>query len=111
MKTNERRAQAQLTLTPKKEFTLEKDDFIGTLYEPKRDEYPGKAVIMLGGSDGIYNLTKLIAEQYVKRGITVLALAYWNEPGLPDEFKKIPVELVKKAVLWLHEHGFEKVGL
>ena len=67
MKTNAERARERLTLTPAAEFTLEKDGFIGALYRPERDEYPGKAVIMFGGSDGIYNLTKLAAEQYVKR--------------------------------------------
>ena len=75
MKTNAERARERLTLMPKTEFTLKRDGFIGALYQPERDEYPGKAVIMFGGSDGIYNLTKLVAEQYVKRGMTVLALA------------------------------------
>ena len=111
MKSNAERARARLTLTPEVDFTLEKDGFIGALYKPTRNEYPGKAVIMFGGSDGIYNLTKLVAEQYVKRGMTVLALAYWNEPGLPDGFEKVPVESVEKAVLWLRGQGFEKVGL
>ena len=111
MKTNAERAKEQLTLSPRAEFTLERDGFIGVLYRPERDEYPGKAVVMFGGSDGIYNLTKLIAEQYVKRGMSILALAYWNEPGLPDGFEKVPVEQVEKAVLWLHAHGVEKVGL
>lgn len=111
MKTNAERAQERLTLTPKTEFTLKKDGFIGALYQPEQDEYPGKAVIMFGGSDGIYNLTKLVAEQYVKRGMTILALAYWNEPGLPDGFEKVPVDSVEKAVLWLRGQGFENVGL
>ena len=111
MKTNAERAKEQLTLSPRAEFTLERDGFIGVLYRPERDEYPGKAVVMFGGSDGIYNLTKLIAEQYVKRGMSILALAYWNEPGLPDGFEKVPVEQVEKAALWLHAHGVEKVGL
>ncbi len=111
MKTNTERAKEQLTLTPEIEFTLERDGFIGAMYQPERDEYSGKAMVMFGGSDGIYNLTKLVAEQYVKRGMTVLALAYWNEPGLPDGFEKVPVESVEKAALWLRGQGFEKVGL
>ena len=111
MKTNAERAREQLTLMPKTEFTLERDGFIGALYQPERNEYHGKAIIMFSGSDGIYSLTKLVAEQYVKRGMTVLALAYWNEPGLPDGFEKVPVESVEKAALWLRGQGFEKVGL
>ena len=109
--TSTERAKEQLTLTPEAEFTLEKNGFIGALYRPEKDEYPEKAVIMFGGSDGIYNLTKLVAEPYVKRGMTVLALAYWNEPGLPDGFEKVPVESVEKAALWLRGQGFKKVGL
>ena len=66
------------------------------------DEYLGKAVIMFSGSDGIYNLTKLVAEQYVKRGMTVLKLAYWNKPGLPDGFEKVPVENIGGPVLPLY---------
>ncbi len=111
MKQKKDKAAARLTLTPNREFSLDADGFRGALYRSERDEYPGKAVVMFGGSDGIYNLTKLIAEQYVKRGMTVLALAYWNEPGLPDGFEKVPIESVEKAALWLHGHGMEKVGL
>ena len=73
--TSAERAKEQLTLAPEAEFTLEKNGFIGALYRPEKDEYPEKAVIMFGGSDGIYNLTKLVAEPYVKRGMTILALA------------------------------------
>ena len=51
MKTNAERARERLTLTPKTEFTLKKDGFIGALYQPERDEYPGKAVIMFSGSE------------------------------------------------------------
>ena len=111
MKSSEERAKEQLTLTPKTEFSLEKDGFIGALYYPVVDKYPGMAVIMFGGSDGIYPLTRLLAERYVTRGMTFLALAYWNEPGLPDGFEKVPVESVEKAALWLRGQGFEKVGL
>ncbi len=98
-------------MNPQRAFTLERDGIIGALYRPERDEYPGKAVILFGGSDGIYNLTKLVAEQVVRRGMTTLALAYWNEPGLPDGFEKVPVEPVEKAALWLRGQGAQKVGL
>ena len=111
MKRNKGKAASLLKRMPNREFSLDTDGFIGALYEPERDEYSGKAVVMFGGSDGIYDLTKLIAEQYVNRGMTALALAYWNEPGLPDGFEKVPVESVEKAALWLRGHGIEKVGL
>lgn len=100
----------RLTLTPEADFSLQKDGFVGALYRPERDKYPGKSVIMFGGSDGIYDLTRLVAEQYVKRGMTVLALAYWNEPGLPEGFERVPVEPVEKAALWLRCHCIENEG-
>ena len=109
--SNERRALKRLTLEPAHTFSLEADGFVGCLYEPERDEYPGKAVVMFGGSDGIYPLTRLTAEEYVKRGMTALALAYWGQPGLPDRFERVPVEPVERAALWLREHGYEKAGL
>lgn len=111
MKSNAERAREQLTLTPDVAFSLQEDGFLGALYRPRQDEYPGKAVIQFGGSDGIYPLTQMAAEVFVQRGITVLALAYWNEPGLPDAFERVPVEPVEKAALWLLEHGYKQVGL
>ncbi len=111
METNADRARARLTLAPDAEFDLEGDGFIGALYRPMQDGYAGKAVVMFGGSDGIFPLTRLAAEEYVKRGMTVLALAYWNEPGLPDSFGSVPVESVERAALWLREHESVEVGL
>ena len=111
MASNAQRALARLTLTPEAELTYDRNGFVGALYRPENDRYPGKAVIQFGGSDGLFPLTKLAAEQYVRRGMTVLALAYWNEPGLPDRFEKIPVETVENAALWLRGRGYEKIGL
>lgn len=79
MKTNAERAQERLTLTPKTEFTLKKDGFIGALYQPEQDEYPGKAVIMFGGSDGIYNLrlkkgTDMNGLEFAVAVLTVIAV-------------------------------------
>ena len=59
----------------------------------------------------MYSLTRLVAEQYIKRGLTVLTLAYWNMPGLPRRFEKIPIETVEKPALWLRCNGYDKVGL
>ena len=111
MNSSYKTALSRLTLVPEREFALGSDGFTGALYRPAVDEYPGKAVIMFGGSDGIYPLTRLLAEQYVARGMTVLALAYWNEPGLPNAFEKVPAESVEKAALRLRGQGFEKIGL
>lgn len=104
-------AQSLLTMEPKRKFTLNHDGFIGNLYCPKKDAYRGKALVLFGGSDGYFSLSCLIGEKFAERGMTVLSLAYWNQPGLPDAFEKVPIEPVEKASKWLKENGYEKVGL
>lgn len=66
---------------------------------------------MFGGSDGYFSLTCLIAKTFIKRGITVLAIAYWNRPGLPQVYEKVPVESVEKAARWLRGSGYGKISL
>ena len=91
--------------------TLQKEGFISTLYIPKEDAFPGKVLIMVNGSDGEFALTKLFARKYIQSGLTVLALAYWNEPGLLDAFRRVPLEIAAKAALWLKEKGYTKIGM
>lgn len=100
-----------MKLTPDRRYTIEKDGFFGCKYEPRQNAFHGKALVMVGGSDGYFSLVCLIAEQFVKRGMTVLALAYWNRPGLPAAYEKIPIEPVRKAALCLQSEGYEKIGL
>ncbi len=104
-------AEQFLTIKPAQKFNIQNDGFIGSLYKPQDNSFEGKVLIMSGGSDGYFSLTCLIAEQFVKRGLTVLALAYWNQPGLPDAFEKIPVEYVERAALWLKNHNYIKIGM
>ena len=110
-KAKQEPAEPLLTLTPTAETTLEREGFISALYTPEQDRYPGKALIMVGGSDGMFSLTKLIAEQYTAQGLTVLALAYWNRDGLPRKLSGIPLESGEKAALWLRSRGYEKIGI
>lgn len=111
MKKKKTSAEALLTLSPNHSFSLDQNGFIGHLFQPEYDEFPCKALILFGGSEGIYSLTRLGAEQYIKRGLTVLTLAYWNMPGLPQRFEKIPIETIEKPALWLKAKGYDKVGL
>ncbi|TCL58070.1 hypothetical protein EDD76_107185 [Kineothrix alysoides] len=99
-------AEKFLTIKPAQKFNIQNDGFIGCLYKPQDNSFEGKVIIMSGGSDGYFSLTCLIAEQFVKRGLTALALAYWNQPGIPDAFEKIPVEYVERAALWLKNHNY-----
>lgn len=104
-------AETLLTLAPSHEATMEKEGFIGALYRPENDLYPGKVLVMAGGTDGSYGLTRLIAEQFVKQGLSVLALAYWNREGLPTKLQRIPLEYAETAAQWLKGRGYEKIGM
>lgn len=97
----------------KKQFSYEKDGFVGQLLRPDHDRYPGKALIVMGGSDGVFLLTKGMARQFVKQGITVLALHYFVKTGLPvpRECYELPVESVERAAAWLFANGYRKVGV
>ena len=111
MKTKGEPAEPLLRKHPAVETDLQKEGFLSALYVPKGDTYPGKVLVLVGGSDGYFSLTRLIAEQFVGRGLTVLALAYWAKEGLPTAMSHIPLEYAEKAALWLKNRGYEKIGI
>jgi len=92
-------------------FRVRSDGFHGELFRPDRDEYPGKVLICFGGSDGRFELVRMLAEVFQKRGLTALALAYVMEEGLPDRFFRVPIDTLEAAAGRMHDMGFEKVGL
>jgi len=96
---------------PAKTMTMENDGFHGALFSPEADVCSEKALILFGGSDGNFRDACKLARMFCAEGITVLALAYWNAPGLPDELAAVPVESVQRAALWLRENGRNKIGL
>ncbi len=93
------------TLTP------ENGGFYGELYEPDGNTYPNKVLICYSGSDGDYESCKLLAKWFCERGFNTFALPFVKMPGLPSEFIRVPVDIVETAAKWLHEYGFEKVGV
>ena len=111
MKKTKDHAKALLTLTPDREFTLKQDGFVGSLYRPERDAYPGKALICFSGSDGRYELTRKLAAVFQSHGLTTMALAYVMEEGLPDQFYHVPIDSLEAAAKRMHDMGYEKVGL
>ncbi|MGB2963563.1 MAG: acyl-CoA thioester hydrolase/BAAT C-terminal domain-containing protein [Anaerolineales bacterium] len=64
---------------------------------------PSKAIIMLGGSEGgkSWSRIKRPIELLVKRGYSVLSLAYFKSEGLSSSLEEIPLEYFKKAFDWL----------
>lgn len=93
------------------EFRMKTDGFHGELFCPVRDRYPGKVLICFSGSDGKFEVTRLLAAVFQSRGLTVLALAYVMEEGLPENFFHVPIDPLEAAAKRLHDMGYEKVGL
>ena len=93
------------------QFTVAGDGFHGFLHRPERDQYPGRAVIVVGGSEGNDHIPVEMGKLFADSGLTALGLCYWNVPGLPGELYDVPVESVEKAARWLLDHGFQKVAM
>lgn len=94
-----------------KAFRVDTDGFFGELFIPEEDKFPKKLLICFSGSDGGIAVTKLLAGVFQSRGLTVLALAYALEEGVPQQFAAIPIELLEAAAKRMHEMGYEKVGV
>jgi len=92
-------------------FRVRADGFHGELFRPVKDEYPGKALICFGGSDGNFELARMLAAVFQEHGLTTLALAYVMEDDLPTQFYHVPIDTLEAAAKRLHEIGYEKVGL
>lgn len=94
-------------------FTVEQDGFFGFLHAPEKnvEAYAGKAVIVLGGSEGNENIPRNLGGRFSREGIAALGLCYWNVPGLPDELIEVPIEPIERAVAYLNQRGFEHVGI
>lgn len=96
--------------------TDELDGLHGFFHMPSRElpaseRFAGKALVVLGGSEGNENIPRDLGARFAREGIAALGLCYWNVPGLPRELVEVPVESVERAVAFLRGRGFEKVGV
>jgi pimeloyl-ACP methyl ester carboxylesterase len=66
---------------------------------------PFPAVLAFGGSEGGIGGGLGYAEELVPQGYAVLALAYFAEPGLPEDLKEIPLEYFDGALDWLERRS------
>lgn len=96
---------------PVKTFSVAEDGFFGELYQPTGNSFPGKCLILFGGSAGKFLLTQLVAEQFLDAGMSVLALAYHGAPGLPKFLVNQPVDGIETAAKYLKGIGYEQIGL
>lgn len=92
-------------------YRVKTDGFHGELFLPTEDKYPGKALICFSGSDGKFELSRMLARVFQLSGLTALALAYVMEEGSPRQFFRVPIEPLEAAAKRLHGMGYEKVGL
>jgi dienelactone hydrolase len=77
---------------------VRENGLVGVLFEP-RDGAPRPAILLLGGSEG--GLHAPDAALLASHGFTVLALAYFRMPPLPDTLIDIPLEYFGTAIRWL----------
>ena len=78
---------------------VHRDGFAGLLYTSAAVRPGAPAVVVLGGAAGGYD--DLPAQGLAMSGYPALALAYFDEPGLPQCLCSIPLEYFARAVGWL----------
>ena len=72
--------------------------FVGRLYE-HADERQRPTIVALTGSGG--GIDAHMAPWLASQGYNVLALAYFNAPGLPGDVLELPLEYFATAIEWL----------
>ena len=96
-------------------FSVANNGFYGFLHRPHPElpdsPYAGKAVIVLGGSEGNENIPKNLGARFAREGIAALGICYWNVPGLPDELIEVPLEPLERAIELLQARGFSRIGI
>jgi acetyl esterase/lipase len=81
------------------EFRVPADGIYGTFYRPNDSATRKPAVLYFGGSEG--GLAKTVAEYaalFASHGYPALALAYFDEPGLPATLTRVPLEYFTRAI-------------
>jgi pimeloyl-ACP methyl ester carboxylesterase len=70
----------------------------GSFFSPQGGS-DSPAVVFLSGSEG--GVKRHQAAQLAARGFNVLALAYFNGPGVPKELNRVPLEYFLTGMNWL----------
>jgi dienelactone hydrolase len=79
--------------------TVRRDGFAGLLYTSAAVRPGTPAVVVLGGAGGGYEVAPALG--LAMSGYPALALAYFDEPGLPQCLCSIPLDYFARAVAWL----------
>lgn len=98
------------------QFKIEKVSYkslVAELYLPESDERL-PVVIAFGGSEGGIGTGKANGEMIAPHGVAVLALAYFNEPGIAKTLDQIPLEYFLDAIDYVANHkriNANKIGV
>lgn len=87
-----------------------KTKVFGDLYQADEKELD-KAIIVMVGSDGDYEMSRRFAVAFGRSGVDALAIAYCGEKGLPKAVKEIPVETIQYAIDYLKGLGYKRIGI
>ncbi|MBR6149347.1 MAG: hypothetical protein IKQ44_13460 [Lachnospiraceae bacterium] len=89
--------------------SVEKEGFEGILFpgNGRKD----KIVIVMSGSNGGMSMAKNEAKFYHSNGIAAMALALFRTKQTPKQLVSVPVEFVEKAIAYLKEMGYQKIGI
>lgn len=90
-------------------ITVEQEGFFGIFHPAARPKDSGKAVIVIGGSEGNENIPMQVGAMFAKRGITALGICYWNVEGLPKALIRVPIDPFEKAIQWLKGKGYDQI--
>lgn len=78
------------------------DEFVGELFYTENRDY--KIIVFLGGSGSNLDVNRPIAAVLASHGFNVLSLPYFNEKGLPADYRKFHLNILKK-----HSRGYRKI--
>ncbi len=93
--------QAEEPATSATPLTLDEHGFVGTLFVPE-GHASSIAIMVLGGSEGGTPAQR--GRAVAESGYPTVALAYFDEPGLPSHLDMVPLEPARDAIRWLREY-------
>jgi Acyl-CoA thioester hydrolase/BAAT N-terminal region/BAAT / Acyl-CoA thioester hydrolase C terminal len=85
--------------------SLGTNGFVGQLYSPIGLTAPQPAILLFGGSEGGLP-GPLLPALLAGHGYSVLTLAYFKEPGLPQTLSNIPLDYFATALTWLSRRPY-----
>lgn len=89
-------------------LNVQSHEIHATLFETNRRSF---CLICVSGSEGGLLGATLIARAFHKQGIPALAVAYFKTLQTPPALCEIPIEVIKRAVSFLKQRGYTRIGI